>query len=228
MCECYLHILFWLADHNLFGQPDPFPLFDHKHRCSPVMCQFSITLHTLHKMTIHSQPLETLLSNLQMTAILNLLFALSDINTYFSEVNWFTEWCTDNFLELSTQKTKEVIFDPKSICMHLPVVTSDQTIEQVGSYKYLGIHIDSKLSWSVLVEAVCSRAQKCLNFLQRLRAFGVSTNILLLFYHATIESMIRYGITSFYGNLSVKSKSQLLHITGTFSKIHSRKSLNRP
>ena len=33
--------------------------------------------------------------------------------------------------------------------------------------------------------------------------FGVSTNILLLFYHATIESLIRYGIVSFYGNLSM-------------------------
>ena len=160
------------------------------------------------------------------STILNLLFALS--NTYFSEVNRLTEWCTDNFLELSTQKTKEVIFDPKSVCMLLLVVTSDQTIEQVGSYKFLGIHIDSNLSWGVHVEAVGSWAQKCLYFLQQLRAFGVSTNILLLFCHATIESMIRYSITSFYGNLSVKSKSQLLHITGTFSKIHSRKSLNRP
>ena len=31
--------------------------------------------------------------------------------------------------------------------------------------------------------------------------------------------MIRYGITSFYGNLSVQSKSQLLHITSTSSKL---------
>ena len=36
--------------------------------------------------------------------------------------------------------------------------------------------------------------------------FGVSTNILLLFYRATIEIVIRSGITSFYGNLSVHSK----------------------
>ena len=31
--------------------------------------------------------------------------------------------------------------------------------------------------------------------------------------------MIRYGITSFYGNVSVQSKLQLLHITSTSSKI---------
>ena len=101
---------------------------------------------------------------------------------------------------------------------HLPVVISDQTIKQVGSYKYLGIHIDSKLSWSVHFEAVCSRAQKRLCFLWRLGALGVSTNLLLLFYRATTESLIRYGITSVYGNQSVQSKSQFLHITSTSSK----------
>ena len=111
-----------------------------------------------------------------------------------------------------------MICDPKSICAHLLVVISDQTIKQVGLYKYLGIHIDNKLSWSVHFEAVCSRAQKRLYFLWRLWALGVSTNLLLLLYRATTESLIRYGITSFYGNLSVQSKSQFLHITSTSSK----------
>ena len=32
-----------------WSQPNPFSLFDHKHRCSPGMRQYSITLHTLHK-----------------------------------------------------------------------------------------------------------------------------------------------------------------------------------
>ena len=79
-----------------------------------------------------------------------------------------------------------MVFDPNSICVHLLVVISDQTIKQVGSYKYLGIHIDSKLSWSVPVEAECSRAQKRLYFLRRLRAFGFGTNR-LLFCRATIR-----------------------------------------
>ena len=48
-------------------------------------------------------------------------------------------------------------------------------------------------------------------FLRRLRAFDISTNILLLFYRATIES-IRYIA---YANLSVHSKSQLQRTTST-------------
>ena len=73
-------------------------LFDHKHRCSPEMCQFT---HSM-QMTVHPQPLETSLSNLQTTAILSLLFAHSTTDTYFSKVNRFTEWCTDKFLEPKT------------------------------------------------------------------------------------------------------------------------------
>ena len=65
--------------------------------------------------------------------------------------------------------------------MHLPVFINSQTIEQVVSYKYLGIHLDNRLSGSVHVEAVCARAQKHPCFLRRLRAFGVSSNMLLLF-----------------------------------------------
>ena len=42
---------------------------------------------------------------------------------------------------------------------------------------------------------------------------------LLLFCCATIERVIRYGITSSCGNLSVQSKSQLLRITSTASEI---------
>ena len=116
------------------------------------------------------------------SAVLSLLLAYGDIGMYFSEENRFKEWCTHNFLELNASKTKGVIFVPKSVCAHLREVTSSQTIEQVVSYEYLGIYLDDKLSWTVHVEDECARAQKRLYFLRRLRrlrAFGVSPNILL-------------------------------------------------
>ena len=76
---------------TLFSPPDqvPFPVSDHKHRCSPRMHQFSITLHTWFA---------------DDSAILSQLFAHNNTDTCFSEVNQFTEWCTDNFVELNTPK----------------------------------------------------------------------------------------------------------------------------
>ena len=41
-------------------------------------------------------------------------------------------WCEEKtFLETSTCKTKDMIFNPKSICLQLPMVISDQAFEQV-------------------------------------------------------------------------------------------------
>ena len=42
---------------------------------------------------------------------------------------------------------------------------------------------------------------------------------MMLFYRAAIESMIRYGITTWYGNLSVDLKNQLLSLTNRAAKI---------
>ncbi len=87
------------------------------------------------------------------------------------------------------------MFDPKSIGDHFPVVINGQNIVQVDSCRYLGIHIDNKLTWSVQVENVCIRVQQRLYFLRRLRVFGVNQKVLLLFYHAVIESILIWHLS---------------------------------
>ena len=63
------------------------------------------------------------------------------------------------------------------------------------------------------MDQVCSKISQLLHFLRRLRVHGVDKCIMLMFYRAAIESIIRYGITTWFGNLSVKSKSQLQSLT---------------
>ena len=46
-------------------------------------------------------------------------------------------------------------------------------------------------------------------FFRRLRVHGVDKEIMILFYKAAIESIVRYGMMAWFGNLSVKLKSQL-------------------
>ena len=99
------------------------------------------------------------------------------------------------------------------------MVIHDQNIAQVDSYRYLGIHIDNKLTWSVQVENVCTRVQQRLHFLRRLRVFGVNQKVLLLFYHAVVESILRYGISAWFGNLSVQLKAQITRLTQRAMKI---------
>ena len=67
----------------------------------------------------------------------------------------------------------------------------------------------------ITVHSVCSKVHQRLYFLRRLRAFGVN----VLFYRSIIESILHYGITVWFGNLSVQSKSQLFRLMRTAMKI---------
>ena len=93
-------------------------------------------------------------------------------------------------------KTEEMVWDPKAVYDLRPVVSHNEPITHVSSYKYLGVHIDSTLSWRVHVEGLCSRCQRRLYFLRRLRAYGVEQRFMLLLYHAVLERIIRYGINA--------------------------------
>ena len=112
-----------------------------------------------------------------------------------------------------------MIFDPKSVGDHSPVLINREGVEQVTSFKYLGIYFDAQLGWAHQVDQVCSKISQRLHFLRRLRVHGVDKCIMLMFYRAAIESIIRYGITIWFGNLSVKSKSQLQSLIKRAGKI---------
>ena len=120
---------------------------------------------------------------------------------------------------LNIKKTKEIVFDPRSLGDHSPILIHGERVEQVRSYKYLGIYFDPQLNWANQVDSVCSRINQRMHFLRRLRVHGVANNIMMLFYRANIESIIRYGITTWFGNLSVKLKSQLQNLIKRAGKI---------
>ena len=84
------------------------------------------------------------------SAILSLLHADSDISMYSSEIESFVHWCDNNHLKLNVSKTQDMIF----YADHLPVVIHGEEIAQIGQYKYLGVHLDNKLSWNVHIDSV--------------------------------------------------------------------------
>ncbi len=66
--------------------------------------------------------------------------------------------------------------------------------------KFLGIHLDSSLSWYAHIDMVCKKMSKGLYSLRRLRE-AVDTNALLSVYYAQIFSVFSYGI-AVWGNSS--------------------------
>ena len=153
------------------------------------------------------------------TAILSLLTKDSDIDIYKQEIEEVVKWCNRHNLTLNVNKTKEMIFDPRSIGDHSTLQIEGVLVEQVTTYKYLGIQLDCQLQWSHQVEYVCSKICQRLYFLRRLRVHGVDKEIMILFYKAAIESIVRYGMMAWFGNLSVKLKSQLQNLIKRTGKI---------
>lgn len=112
-----------------------------------------------------------------------------------------------------------MVFDPRGVGDHRPLSIHNQNVAQVSSYKYLGVFFDDSLTWHIHVDNLCSKIQQRLHFLRRLRVYGVDQKFMVIFYQAVIESLIRYCITVWFGNLSVQSRSKLIRMIHTAWKI---------
>jgi hypothetical protein len=114
-------------------------------------------------------------------------------------------WCQDKNLSLNVIKTKEMIVDyRKRRTQHAPIHIDGAVVEQVESFKFLGVHITNKLSWSKHSKTVVKRARQCLFPLRSLKRFGMGLQIFKKF-SCTIESILtsRYPtVRSYRGSAS--------------------------
>ena len=78
-----------------------------------------------------------------------------DDTEYRSVIANFVDWSERNHLRLNISKTKELVIDFRKNKEPLtPVTIHGKEVEIVQSYKYLGVHIDSKLDWSNNTDAI--------------------------------------------------------------------------
>lgn len=81
------------------------------------------------------------------------------------------------------------------------VSISGRDIEVVQSYRYLGVHLDCKLDWSVNTEAVYKKGQSRLFFLRKLRSFDVCGEMLRMFYQSVVAGTIFYAAVCWGGSV---------------------------
>ena len=74
----------------------------------------------------------------------------------------------------------------------LEVQLNGRTIDRVQRYKFLGVIITDTLSWSDLIDQVCSKASRCLNLLWRL-AWFLSRSALVCYYNAYMLPHLMYA-----------------------------------
>ncbi|KAI5098349.1 gastrula zinc finger protein XlCGF28.1-like [Silurus meridionalis] len=92
-------------------------------------------------------------------------------------------------------------------------------VERVSSFKYLGVYISNDLTWTLNTTELVKRAQQWLNFLRRLRKFGMSPKVLTNFYSCTFESVLTNCITMGYGSTAVTGCKRLQRVMKTAEKV---------
>ena len=96
-----------------------------------------------------------------------------DETAYREEVRDLAVWCQDNNLSLNVIKTKEMIVDYRiKRTEHAPILIDGAAVEQVESFKFLGIHVTNKLTWSKHTKTVVKKARQNL-FTLRLKIFAM-------------------------------------------------------
>ena len=88
-------------------------------------------------------------------------------------------------------------------------------MEQVERFKFLGVHINNKLSWSKHTKTARKRARHHLFPLRRLKRFGIVPQILKKFYSCTIESTLTGCITAWCGNCLASDHKALKRVVRT-------------
>ncbi|KAI4902349.1 hypothetical protein NFI96_003952 [Prochilodus magdalenae] len=129
---------------------------------------------------------------------------------YRSLVEDFVEWCTTNHLKLNITKTKEMcIVFRRSWPSQQPISIKGVDVEVVRSYRYLGVHLDERLDWSVNTDIVYKKAQSRLYFLRRLGSFRICQKLLLMFYQSVVASVLFYAVVCWGGSISKRDAGRL-------------------
>ena len=72
---------------------------------------------------------------------------------------------------------KEMIVDyRKRRTLHTPILIDGAVVEQFGNFKFLGVHITNKLTWSKYTKTVVKREQQNRFPLRRLNRFGMGSS----------------------------------------------------
>ena len=89
-----------------------------------------------------------------------------------AELSKLSDWFKSNKLSLNVKKTNYIIFGRKNLPkLHTPfkLFIDGNALEQVDNTKFLGIYIDSKLSWSIHIDHIAFKISEGIGIMGRLR-----------------------------------------------------------
>ena len=108
----------------------------------------------------------------------------NDDHTHYEwEIASFVEYCDRNHLELNVSKTKEMVIDfRRSRTSPTPISIKNCHVQRVNEYKYLGVIIDDKLSWSSQIDKIVTSLKPRLYCLRKMNSFNLRSEILWMYF----------------------------------------------
>jgi hypothetical protein len=134
-------------------------------------------------------------------------------------VKYGLQWSQTNHMTLNTGKTKAMCLSLSNNTVMEPVSVDGDIIEYVEEFKFLGVWIDKRLSFTKHCETTVKKANTRVFFLQKLKRLGVNTAKLKLFYIANVRSVITYAIPAIHGHLTNGQLDSLERIQRFASRI---------
>lgn len=128
-------------------------------------------------------------------------FTHKDVITAATRVNQdlahFEMWLKENEMAAHPGKSNVMVFGSRPSLKavkdtDIDIYLLNQKLKDVDSYKYLGVYVDSNLSWEYHLKYICQRVYPKLRMLNRISNF-LSKDILLLIYKQTILPIMDYG-----------------------------------
>lgn len=118
-------------------------------------------------------------------------------SSHQQRLNDVLDWFNFNQLSVNASKTALVQFHGRSVANQINLNIEGENLTPLGSTKYLGLFLDSKLSWTVHIERLCAKLSSVCYMLRQLKG-KISSEMLLNVYYANFYSRLQYGV-EFWG-----------------------------
>ena len=114
--------------------------------------------------------------------------------TINKELSKLYEWLCINRLSLNISKTNFVIFTPPNKQkQNVTILINKKAIKEEKYVKYLGLLIDSQLTFKNHIDEVKKKVSRSIGVLCKLKPY-VNSNLLLNVYYAIVYPFLLYGI----------------------------------
>ena len=134
----------------------------------------------------------------------------NDETEYRDSIEYVSNWCAENYLDLNVTKTKEMITDfRRKQNVKDPVTINGSEVDVVKTYKYLGVTIQEDLKWDSHIDNQLKKCNKRMYHVRCLKKLNIDHKIIVLFYNSVISSLLTYAISSWYSACSDKLKNDV-------------------